>query len=111
MDRVAIEDFQEAFKSIGASSLDSLRNNLYRSACLYAQCRSEWYFMNTAERLTNDASRSAAHEVFIDACNILSRNMAKAGESIDWRRQIGTDRKSVGDFACFVQFQLTLASR
>ena len=45
---------------------------------------------------------SGSHTAFNDACNILSRNMAKAGESIEWREILGPTAKKSATFACFV---------
>jgi len=58
-----------------------------------------------------DRARTAAHNLFIDTCNVMSRNMAKAGESIEWRANLGTDRKEIGDFACFIVLFLGLSAR
>lgn len=58
-----------------------------------------------------DASRAAAHDTFIDACNILSRAMLAAGEPIAWRAEIGTERGDIGDFACLLHCVLGLRAR
>jgi len=49
-----------------------------------------------------DKSRTIAHDIFIDCCNIFSRNMAKNGEDVSWRNKLGDNRQTIGDFACFV---------
>ena len=46
-----------------------------------------------------DGTRTAAHNALIDALNILSRAMIKAGEDTTWRKQLGNDRQEIGDLA------------
>ena len=55
--------------------------------------------------------RRSAHNVFIDACNIMSRNMIKNGEDASWRKELGDDRKVIGDFACYISFVLGIKAR
>lgn len=68
-----------------------------RAAIAYAEIRAEWAPLE--RRRAMDQRRRIAHNAFIDTCNILSRNMAKMGEDITWRRLLGDDRKTVGYFA------------
>ncbi len=88
-----------------------LRLQVLRTAIRYTNMRVEWLFMTPAERLGLDKQRSTAHNAFIDAVNILSRSMAKAGQDIEWRRLLGDDRKNIGDFACFLVAHLGLLAR
>ena len=81
------------------------------AAVRYAETRVAWGMMDAAGRKAMDPSRTAAHNVFIDECNILSRAMAAAGESNGWRAEIGTDRKEVGDFACLLHAVLGIRAR
>jgi hypothetical protein len=99
------------WRPIGVSHLAELRLGLVRSAIGYSQSRVQWNLASAEQRIEMDQARTAAHNVFIDACNILSRNMAKAGESIEWRALLGDDRKEIGDFACFVVLFMGLAAR
>lgn len=62
-------------------------------------------------RLELEDSRIRCHDAFIDSCNILSRNMEKAGENYSWREKLGNDRKVIGDFACFIHFKLGIDAR
>ncbi|TWU31623.1 hypothetical protein S225a_20140 [Candidatus Brocadiaceae bacterium S225] len=64
--------------------------------------RADWRLSPLAERKMVDSSLTIAHNAFFDACNILSRNMAKAGEGVSWRVELGEDRKNIGDFACYL---------
>jgi hypothetical protein len=77
----------------------------------YARIRTDWRLSDPETRRSMDATRTAAHNALIDACNILSRNMAQHGESIAWRKRLGDDRKVIGDFACHLHCLLGLEAR
>ena len=101
----------KAFDELRITQHASLRRDLIRAAVHYAHHRAEWYLAGPEERTDMNQARTAAHNAFIDACNILSRQMAKSGESTDWRGMLGTDRREIGDFACFVALFVGLAAR
>ena len=101
----------DIWRMIGETQLAELRLDLVRAAISYSNHRVQWRLASVEQRVEMDRARRAAHNVFIDACNVLSRNMAKAGESIEWRALLGDDRKEIGDFACFVVLFLGLAAR
>jgi hypothetical protein len=105
------ESARLCFESISQSSLNSLRHDLVRLAVAYAQIRAKWYMMGVDEKRDADSSRTASHNAFIDACNILSRNQAKIGEDNSWRETLGDDRKVIGDFACYVHLFVGLSAR
>ncbi len=85
--------------------------DVLRTAIRYSQIRAEWLLMTVEERHETDARRTAAHNAFIDALNILSRAMKKAGQDNEWRRLLGDDRKDLGDFACFLVAHLGVLAR
>jgi len=58
-----------------------------------------------------DAARTIVHSRFIDSCNILSREQAKIGEDNSLRGAIGTDRKIIGDWACYVNCFIGIGNR
>lgn len=97
--------------AIQNSSLADLRSDLYRTASAYARIRAEWQLASRDERLAMDQRRTLAHNAFIDSVNIMSRNMAKAGEDNSWRAVLGDDRKVIGDFACYIHLFLGLEAR
>lgn len=72
-----IEEAQRTMQHIEDSCLLSLRRSLLLSAARYAEARVCWRLALLEERRDMDAGRTAAHNAFIDACNIMSRNMAK----------------------------------
>jgi len=103
--------FQSLLDQVNSSSLRKLKLDLYNSAVIYHQYRTDWYFANDEERILMDAPRRIAHIVFIDCCNILSRNMLKNGEDASWRTELSNDRKIIGDFACFISFSIGVMAR
>ena len=107
-------DFNEAQKAlvvINDSRLPNLWEGLFTTAIRYAHIRAEWSLMDSDQRREADASRTKAHNSFIDSCNILSRNMNKSGESVAWRASLGNDRKVIGDFACYLHCLLSIKVR
>jgi hypothetical protein len=98
-------DFKEAeniFQIIKSSKLKGLSDLFLKSAIRYAQMRVEWYFSNQEERIELDLDRTRIHEALISNCDALARNMKIAGEDDSWRKKIGEDRQSIGDFACLI---------
>lgn len=106
-----IEKARELFVAIDATTHEELRRDLFERAVNFAHCRSQWPLLGFEERRDLDPTRTAAHNAFVDACNILSRNMAYAEEGNGWRVTLGEDRGTIGDFACFVSLFLGLRGR
>lgn len=105
-------DYQTAYQAYTAvhnSKLIELRKSLYKAAVQYATIRAEWEFQSTDDRV--DAARTIVHNRLIDSCNILSREQAKIGEDNSWRRVIGTDRKFIGDWACYLSCFIGIGNR
>jgi hypothetical protein len=92
----------------GATVLLKLENDLLARAVRYARVRTDWQLADYDRRREIDDSRTAAHNALIDACNILSRAVSERGKDISWRAQLGQDRKSIGDFACYLPCLLGL---
>ena len=93
----------------GSTSCQEPLNELLDAAIRYSRVRVDWAIRDQEGRFALDRSRSAAHEVLLDACNILSRAMLRAGESNEWRADLGTDRRFIGDVACHIHCLLGLA--
>ena len=104
-------NFQKAYLEIQSSSLHSLKKTLNHKALNYCFIRNEWYLMEQHERTLRDTDRTISHNAFIDAVNIMSRNMAKCREDNSWRPLLGKDRKVLGDFACYIVYMNGLAAR
>ena len=101
----------DCWKQIEASKLTALRLELIRAAIHYSAQRVQWRLVSPESRLEMSPARTAAHNAFIDVCNILSRNMLKSGEYNQWRNTLGTDRKDIGDFACYIVLFLGISAR
>ncbi len=93
---------RRAHEAIEGSALEELRTGLYTAAVRYARIRADWHLAPLDQKKEMDRTRTLAHNALIDACNILSRNMMKAGEDNRWRGLLGDDRKEIGDFACYL---------
>ena len=94
-----------------STKLDSLLSALVEIGVRYARIRVDWILADQEIRQNTEQARTHAHTAFIDACNILSRNMQKAGEDNNWRMLIGEDRKTIGDFACHLHCLLGIMAR
>lgn len=99
------------FETISATKHKALLNSLLKLAVRYSRYRVDWYFSGQEERIELDKERTLAHNAFIDACNILGRNMQSSGEDASWRQKIGTDRKDIGDFASLLHAILGIKAR
>jgi hypothetical protein len=96
---------------VARTSHHDLLRDVDHAAVTYAHHRATWALASAAERREMDPSRTAAHNAFIDACNILSRAMARSAEDSSWRATLGDDRKVIGDFACHIHCQLAISAR
>lgn len=94
----------------GVTSCGAELHGLVEAAIRYARIRVDWSMVDRAERFSIESSRTAAHEVLIDACNILSRAMLRAGENNEWRAALGSNRQFIGDVACHIHCQMGLAA-
>jgi len=102
--------FYRYFTSIDKST-NKLKFSLYEYASRYSKLRVDWFLAESDQKSSIDEERRLAHNSFIDACNILSRNMIKNGEDASWRKELGDDRKVIGDFACYISFVLGIRAR
>ena len=100
----------QVFEALKSGDED-LRLQLFNTALQYSNMRVKWLFMTSTERLEVDRQRTAAHNAFIDAVNILSRSMGQAGQDNSWRQVLGENRKDIGDFACFLVAHLGILAR
>ncbi len=95
----------------GEEGLAPLQQDLLRAAVRYARARTDWAVADREGRQGLDAPRRIMHDAFIDACNILSRNVAARGRDVSWRERLGDDRREIGDFACYVHLILGIRAR
>ena len=97
-----ITEAQQIFKDIEQLPNKELISQFVIKASSYAKTRIDWYVAELENKQDIDSMRTRSHNVFIDYCNILSREMQKQGLDNTWRKQLGNDRKRIGDFACYV---------
>lgn len=106
-----LSEAKEIFETIKLTKHTSLMGDLVVAAIRYARIRTDCAIANYEERKDIDAARTATHNVFIDCCNILSRNMGKSGEDNSWRVRLTENRKVIGDFACYLHCILGIQVR
>jgi len=93
---------EKIYPQIVSSSLTPMVNKLMKTGIRYARLRVDEYLLPIDERYGLDNERKIAHDAFISSCDILARNMGEIGENNSWRTMIGSDRKEIGDFACWI---------
>lgn len=94
----AANDSREGFEEFYEGFLTSAVN--------YANNRTAWAFMEQAERMEDDKSRSIKHDAYMSSLTAICRNLGIEG--ID---EIMPDRKVKGDFACYIALFLSLEQR
>ncbi|MBE0673646.1 MAG: hypothetical protein IH591_03205 [Bacteroidales bacterium] len=97
------------YESISSSALHGMVINLIKAAVRYSGLRNKWYLASAEERIDLDRKRS--HDAFISSCDILARNMSERREDASWRSKLGNDRKTIGDFACYISLFVGLDAR
>ena len=87
-----------------------LVENMIQKAIRYARFRAEWAFMTPSEKAEADEDRTSAHNSFITALKMLAR---LHGEKADeWTATLDmSDRKRIGDFACWLVAILSIEQR
>ncbi len=108
---MTLELAKKLFYEINKTSLHSLKNDLINYAVDYSRIRVDWYLVEEVEKDGMENLRRAKHNAFIDSCNILSREMIKAGEDASWRKVLGNDRIAIGDFGCYINLILGIKAR
>lgn len=108
---LTFETAKHCYMLILESELTALRKELFGKALEYARIRAQWMVSSLEQRKDIDQHRTLAHNSFIDACNIMSRNMAKSDEDNSWRADLGDDRNIIGDFACYIHCILGIEAR
>ena len=107
---VAME-WYEQIKEKGETVADEdLKDILYRaflkSAVEYTAKRTGWSFMDWSERGADGGDRTNYHEAFMSRLEMVCRNFG-----IDGLLETMTDRKTKGDFACYITLFLSLEQR
>ncbi len=108
---ISVDKTRKIYAQMRATQHQSLLDNFIKAAVSYARIRVDWQLANHGERCEMEDLRSRAHTAFIDACNILSRNMRNTDKDNSWRMWIGENRQSIGDFACYLHCLLGIMAR
>lgn len=86
-----------------------IRRMLQEKAVRYAHFRAGWSLKTRQEKLDTDDHRTSAHDAFISTLNMMAAAEQDTGEM--WRQKLGTDRKRLGDFACYIALFMALDAR
>lgn len=108
-----MDDLQLATRVLAAIRLTACigpRDDLLDAAIRYAGIRCEWARASVERRAEIDPARTRAHDVLIDAFNILSRETGRAGENNAWRETLGENRRRIGDIACHLHCLIALSA-
>lgn len=111
MSEMTVKKTEQIVRQIKSTQHKGLVERLFHSAIRYARIRVDWMLLPLEQRMELEEERTIAHNAFISSCDILARNMAKQGEDYSWRKLIGTDRKEIGDFACWIHLIMGLKAR
>ena len=86
-------------------------------ATRYAAFRAECLIWDRETRMERDDSRTSCHNSLIVKFNMLARYLKMQGKSASWRDALGYEeddkynRKTVGDFACYLVFVNSINAR
>lgn len=108
---LSYHDAFDILSEIETTTDAKLRSEMVDMAIRYARLRVDWLQAGAGGNAVLGATRTRAHNAFIDSLNILSRAAVKSGSPIRWRERLGDDRKVSGDFACHLHAILGLRAR
>ena len=103
---VAQKLYEEMKEKAEKNGKEGIFRLFLKNAADYAQNRTEWAFMDQAEQMKDDRSRSVKHDAFMSMLGAMCRSLGIEG--ID---EIMPDRKTKGDFACYIALFLALEQR
>jgi len=106
-----LNEAMQIFKVLDGSKHTQLFVTLMERAIIYSRIRVDWYYARLDEQLDLDYNRTIAHDEFIISCAALYHKMRESGEDTKWRITIGSDRKSIGDFACLLHAVIGIKAR
>ncbi len=86
-------------------------NDCMKSAMEYSHVRNEWEFMSREEKIVADGGRTVRHTGFIITVDVLARIAESEGVDNSWRKELGDDRKRIGDFACYIAYITGISNR
>lgn len=90
-------------------TLMEIYNDFCASAIKYAHMRAEWFLFSLEQKHEKDSLRTSYHDRFIVQLKALLRYCTNT-YSAEFS-ELPDDRKVIGDFACFVTYQIALSMR
>ena len=111
----AVKIHAEILKAGNLNDIDfkELWEEVLESAIVYGHTRALWSIQSFEQRREIDETRTRQHNLFMSNLKVLMRYMEGQGWHTEWFVKIGTiesDRKRLGDFACYlVNLQSLLA--
>lgn len=100
------EEMEEKAAKNFSDGFDEFYKSFLETAVDYAKTRAAWSFMDKAARIADDRGRSIKHDAVISMLGAICRNLGI--EEVD---EIMPDRKTKGDFACYIALFLALEQR
>lgn len=100
------DELKEKAKQSPMSGFQNFFKMFLESAVDYAAIRATWATMDQAARFEDDKPRRMKHDAFISMLSAISRNLGM--EEIE---AVMPDRKTKGDFACYISLFLALEQR
>ena len=94
-----------------------LYEDLIDTAVKYAEIRARWMRFSREEKMEIDSLRTSHHDSLIIHFNMLARYLRMQGKEAAWRDQLGYEeddrfnRKTIGDFGCYIIFVNSLCAR
>lgn len=98
----------------GDAEAQEIYKNLVAVATKYAGIRAEWRLWDRITRIEHDDRRTSCHNSLIVKIDMLARYVKSRGKEATWRDVLGyekDDRKTIGDFACYLVFVNSLNAR
>ena len=99
-------DINEKATECPLQGFDKLYRRFLQTAVDYANTRANWTFLDRDSKREQDTGRSIQHDAFISLLRAICRNLEIQG--VD---DILPDRKTKGDFACYLALFLALDQR
>ncbi len=93
----------------GDADAEELRRDVLKKAFRYTEYRFNWETYTREEKMDRDASRTSAHNVFMDSVNIYIRYLNRINGT--QQEGLGPDRKKNGDLACRIVYEIAVRNR
>ena len=101
----------------GDDDAEEIYDELIAQATRYASFRANWYVWDRETRMDKDDNRTSCHNSLIIKFNMLGRYLKMQGKAAAWRDALGYEeddrynRKTIGDFACYLVFVNSINAR